>query len=114
MTYGGSEFIKMIQKNSNNMYIFLLVLGGLDSLPPGVKITRVGGQDILGQLAPRGASCPGGKTNWDTGCHEFLVSWLSTDFTDVYHQYPHICVCGEGDVYYMQRLGHYLGLKFLI
>ena len=48
-----------------------------------------------------------------TGCHEFLVSWVSTDFTDAHHQYPHICVCGEGDVYYIQRLGHYLGLKIL-
>ena len=41
-----------------------------------------------------------------TGCHKlkflnilnaltpfFLVSWLSTDFTDAHHQYPHMCVC---------------------
>ena len=46
--------------------------------PPGVKITRAGGKiswDSLppggqanrGWLAPRGASCPGGKINWDTG-----------------------------------------------
>ena len=64
------------------MYIFLLVLGGgqdkpaWTACPPGVKITRVGGkiswdslppggednqgggQDISGQLAPRGASQP--------------------------------------------------------
>ena len=48
--------------------------------PPGVKITRAGdkisrdslppgGQDNRGWLAPRGASCPGGKINWDTGVH---------------------------------------------
>ena len=66
------------------MYIFLLVLGGgLDkpawtACPPGVKITRVGGkiardslspggQGNRGWLAPRGATCPGGKINWDTG-----------------------------------------------
>ena len=65
------------------MYIFLLVLGGgqdkpaWTACPPGVKITRVGGKisrDSLppggqvnhGWLAPRGASCPGGKINWDT------------------------------------------------
>ena len=46
--------------------------------PPGVKITRVGGrisrdrlppggQPIHGWLAPRRATCPGGKINWDTG-----------------------------------------------
>ena len=46
--------------------------------PPGVKVTRVGGRisrDRLppggqanhGWLAPRGATCPGGKINWDTG-----------------------------------------------
>ena len=66
------------------MYIFLLVLGGgqdkpaWTACPPGVKITRVGGKisrDSLppggqanrGWLAPQGASCPGGKINWDTG-----------------------------------------------
>ena len=66
------------------MYIFLLVLGGgqdkpaWTACPPGVKITRVGGKisrDSLppggqanhGWLVPRGASCPGGKINWDTG-----------------------------------------------
>ena len=46
--------------------------------PPGVKITRAGGkisrdslppggQSNRGWLAPQGASCPGGKINWDTG-----------------------------------------------
>ena len=50
--------------------------------PPGVKITRAGGKisrDSLppggqvnrGWLAPRGASCPGGKINWDTGISNF-------------------------------------------
>ena len=42
-----------------------------------------------------------------TGCHKleflnilnaptpfFLVTWLSTDFTDAHHQYPCLCVCG--------------------
>ena len=72
------------------MYIFLLVLGwGQDkpawtACPPGVKITRVGGKisrDSLpprgqvnrGWLAPRGASCPGGKINWDTGLKIFVA-----------------------------------------
>ena len=55
-------------------------------LPPGVKVTRVGGRisrDRLppggqanhGWLAPRGATCPGGKINWDTG----------TKFREPYH-----------------------------
>ena len=46
--------------------------------PPDEKITRVGGrisrdrlpprgQPVHGWLAPRGATCPGGKINWDTG-----------------------------------------------
>ena len=73
------------------MYIFLLALGGgQDKLawtacPPGVKITRVGGkisrdslppggQGNRGWLAPRGASCPGGKINWDTGSKYYLFS----------------------------------------
>ena len=62
---------------------FLYMGGGQDkpawtACPPGVKITRAGGKisrDSLppggqanrGWLAPRGASCPGGKINWDTG-----------------------------------------------
>ena len=71
------------------MYIFLLVLGGgqdkpaWTACPPGVKITRVGGkisrdslppggQGNRGWLAPRGATCPGGKINWDTGSHTFV------------------------------------------
>ena len=54
MTYGISEFIKMIRKNNKMKWVFLLVLGGgggggQDKLawtacPPGVKITRVGGK----------------------------------------------------------------------
>ena len=63
--------------------------GGQDKLawtacPPGVKITRVGGKisrDSLppggqanrGWLAPQGASCPGGKINWDTGIQFYLL-----------------------------------------
>ena len=71
------------------MYIFLLVLGGGQdkpawiACPPGVKITRVGGkisrdslppggQGNRGWLAPRGATCPGGKINWDTGSTRFI------------------------------------------
>ena len=55
------------------MYIFLLVLGGgqdklawTASPPPGVKINRVGAR-YPGTACPPGASCPGGKINWDTG-----------------------------------------------
>ena len=49
------------------MYIFLLVLGGGQDKPawtacsPGGEDNQGGGQDIPGQLAPRGASCPGGQ-----------------------------------------------------
>ena len=67
------------------MYIFLLVLGGgqdkpaWTACPPGGEDNQGGGQDIPGQLAPRGGkptavSLPpggqavqGGKINWDTG-----------------------------------------------
>ena len=51
------------------MYIFLLLLGGGQDKPAwtGGEDNQGGGQDIPGQLAPRGASCPGGKINWDTG-----------------------------------------------
>ena len=34
-----------------------------DRLPPG-------GQANHGWLAPRGATCPGGKINWDTGIED--------------------------------------------
>ena len=80
MTYGGSEFIKMIQKNKKRICIFFTCVGwgGQDkpawtACPPDVKINRVGGgQNIQGQLAPpqgasQRASGPGGKINWDTG-----------------------------------------------
>ena len=66
MTYGGPEFIKMIQKNNKITYIYFYMCwggggGGQDkpawkACPPGVKITRVGGQDIPGQLAHTGLS----------------------------------------------------------
>ena len=66
-----------------------------------------------------------------TGCHKleflnilnaptpfFLVTWLSTDFTDAHHQYPHMCVCVCGGctliLVYIHRLGHYLGSKNVI
>ena len=41
-------------------------LAPLDSLPPG-------GQANRGWLAPQGASCPGGKINWDTGIQFYLL-----------------------------------------
>ena len=69
---------------------FLCMGGGQDkpawtACPPGVKITRAGGKisrDSLppggqvnrGWLAPRGASCPGGKINWDTGSGFYQTS----------------------------------------
>ena len=39
----------------------------LGYLTPGGEDIQGGGQDIPGQLAPRGASCPGGKINCYTG-----------------------------------------------
>ena len=39
-----------------------------DRLPPG-------GQPVHGWLAPRGATCLGGKINWDTGTLVELV-WV--------------------------------------
>ena len=51
----------------------------------------------------------------------FLVAWLSTDFTDAHHQYPHMLVrVGWGGVgctlilVYIHRVGNYLGSKKLI
>ena len=43
--------------------------------PKGVKISRVGGQDIPGQLAPRGGQAvQGGKINCYTGtCYTFIT-----------------------------------------
>ena len=54
--------------------------------PPGVKVTRVGGRisrDRLppggqanhGWLTPRGATCPGGKINWDTCTGGWIIGW---------------------------------------
>ena len=48
------------------MYIFLLVLGKINRPgqlappPPGGEDNQGGGLDIQGQLATRGARCPGG------------------------------------------------------
>ena len=75
MTYGGPEFIKMIQKNNKITYIFFYLCwrgggggggGGQDqpawtACPPGVKITRVGGKISRDSLPPGGATCPGGQ-----------------------------------------------------
>ena len=64
MTYGGSEFIKMIQKNNKItcIYFYLCWAGGKINRPgqlaPGGEDNQGGGQDIPGQLAPRGASQP--------------------------------------------------------
>ena len=62
--------------------------------------------------------------SYQTSCHKleylnilnapttfFLVSWLSTDFTDA----AHVCVALYSDIcIYIHRLGQYLGLKILI
>ena len=59
MTYGGFEFIKMIQKTNKITCTFLLVLGGEQyepggtACPPGTKIIRVWAR-YLGQLALQG------------------------------------------------------------
>ena len=83
MTYGGSEFIKMIQKNNKIIYIYIyLCWRGQDkpawtACPPGGEGNQGGSQDIPGQLVPRGASCPGGKINWDTGVPVYLAPWTA-------------------------------------
>ena len=59
MTYGGSEFIKMIQESNKMTCIFLYLcwVGGKInqpgqlSLPPGGEDNQGDGQDIRGQLA---------------------------------------------------------------
>ena len=66
MTYGGPEFIKMIQKNNKITYIFLLVLAGGKINRPGQldsKITRVGGKISRDSLPPGGQAVQGGKIN---------------------------------------------------
>ena len=95
MTYGGPEFIKMIQKN--HKYIFLLVLaGGQDkpawtACPPGVKIIRVGGKISRDSLPPGGQAVQGGKINCYTGtsqlrelvirlCFHSIISLSSNGF----------------------------------
>ena len=73
MTYGGSQFIKMIQKNKKkDMYFFTCVEWGQDkpawtAWPLGVKITRVGGGRYLGISSPRVQAVLGGKINCYTG-----------------------------------------------
>ena len=57
---------------------FLYMGGGQDkpawtACPPGVKITRAGGKISRDNLPPGGASCPGGKINWDTGKDEVYL-----------------------------------------
>ena len=49
----------------------------LDRLPPG-------GQAIHGWLAPRGATCPGGKINWDTGNYWEIGSFPTRKFLYYY------------------------------
>ena len=75
MTYGGPEFIKMIQKNNKKTYIYILLVlagggWGQDKLawtacPPGVKITRVGARYPRTACPtpppPQGTNCPGGQ-----------------------------------------------------
>ena len=49
-------------------------------LPPGGEDNQgggTGGQPVHGWLAPRGATCPGGKINWDTGSAEKCGDILS-------------------------------------
>ena len=60
MTYGGPEFIKMIQKNNKMTCIifFFTCVGqgatGLDSLLTRGEDNQGGGQDFPGQFAPWG------------------------------------------------------------
>ena len=48
--------------------------------PPGVKVTRVGGRISRNKVAPRGATCPGGKINWDTGVQINIQTFLCEFF----------------------------------
>ena len=98
MTDGGSEFIKMIQKNNKITCIcfYLCWAGGKINRPgqlaPRGEDNQGGGQDIAGQLAPQGASqlrlacprgvsCPGGKINWDT------CPWISWNLVYIFLTY---------------------------
>ena len=75
MTYGGSEFIKMIQKNNKMACIFFTFFGrgggGRINWPgqfaPGVDDNQGGGQDIPRYLYPSGQAVQGGKINCNTG-----------------------------------------------
>ena len=77
------------------MYIFLLVLGGgqdkpaWTAYPPGGEDNQGGGQDIPGQLAPRGArqprlACPPGG-NLSRGQDKLGHRSLLTNKQDYYH-----------------------------
>ena len=84
MTYGGSEFIKMIQKN--NMYIFLLVLGGgqdkpaWTACPTGGEDKQGGGARYPGTACPPGgqrlACPPGGKLSRGQDKLGHRPSWI--------------------------------------
>ena len=67
MTYGGPEFIKMIQKNIKITYLYFYNVGGgqdkpaWTACPPDGEDNQGGGQDIPGQLAPGGQAVQGGQ-----------------------------------------------------
>ena len=75
MTYGGPEFIKMIQKNNKKTYIYILLVlagggggWGQDKLawtacPPGGEDNQGGGKISPDSLPPRGQTVQGGKIN---------------------------------------------------
>ena len=58
-------------------------------MPPGGEDNQGGGQDIPGQLAPRGSSCPGGKINWDTGILPTLEKYDAANYRPV----SLTCIC---------------------
>ena len=93
MTYGGPEFIKMIQKNNKITYIYIYMCwggGGQDKpawkdCPPGVKITRVGGARYPGTACPPGGQAvQGGKINCYTGLSNSLNQWTFMTCTGFY------------------------------
>ena len=73
MTYGGTESIKMIQKNNILTCIIFISVGrgggGQDkrawtACPPGGEDNKGGGQDTLGQFAPLGQANGGWLVPW--------------------------------------------------